>query len=100
MKQSPGEKGKLWPFTPTGADTLTTSITLFNFNPLINRSNHTSPSSDREKTPSELVHFLEGVCCKREGKWKNCGSSTRRDKSWDNLLMNFDFNICTSASTI
>lgn len=61
MKQSPGEKGELWPFTPVGAGALTTSITLFNFNPLINISNHTSPSSDGENTPLELVHFLEGV---------------------------------------
>lgn len=79
MKQSPGEKGELWPFTPAGAGTLTTSIALFNFNPLINRSNHTSPSSDRENTPPASVHFLEGVCCKREGRWKNCGSSTGID---------------------
>lgn len=61
MKQSPGEKGELWPFTPAGAAALTTSITPFNFNPLINRSNHASPSSDGENTPLELAHFLEGV---------------------------------------
>lgn len=67
MKQSPGEKGELWPFTPAGAGTLATGIALFNFNPLINRSNHTSPSSDGENTPLVLVHFLEGVPANGKG---------------------------------
>lgn len=61
MKQSPGEKGELWPFTPVGTGALTTSITRFNFNPLINISNHTSPSSDGENALLELDLFLEGV---------------------------------------
>lgn len=73
-KQSPGEKGELWPFTPAGARALITSITLFNFNPLINKGNHTSPSSDGENTPLERVHFLEGVGWKKgremEKLWK------------------------------
>lgn len=100
VKQSPGEKGERWPFTPAGAGTLTTSIALFNFNPLINRSNHTSPSSGGENTPPALVHFLEGVCCKREGKWNIQYVEVLQEWTHrsDNLLMNF--NICTSTCTI
>lgn len=60
MKQSLGEEGELWPFPPPGTGALTTCKTLFNLNPLINISNHTSPSSEGEKEniPLVLVHFL------------------------------------------
>lgn len=60
MKQSLREEGELWPFPPPGTGALTTCKTLFNLNPLINISNHTSPSSEGEKEniPLVLVHFL------------------------------------------
>lgn len=59
---------------PPGTGALTTCKTLFNLNPLINISNHTSPSTEGEKEnlPLVLVHFLtsgkkECVCvCEEE----------------------------------
>lgn len=46
--------------SPHGTGALTTCKTLFNLNPLINISNHTSPSTEGEKEniPLVLVHFL------------------------------------------
>lgn len=70
MKQSLGEEGELWPFPPPGTGALTTSKTLFNLNPFINISNHTSPSSEGEKRKhtsgigSLSYVWKEGMCVK------------------------------------
>lgn len=60
MKQSVGEEEEIWPFPPPGTGALTTCKTLFNLNPLINISNHASPSSEGEKENISLAlaHFL------------------------------------------
>lgn len=70
-------KEKLWPLPPPGTEALTTCKTLFNLNPLINISNHTSPSTEGEKenlplSVGSLSHlWKERVCVWRGNRGRS-----------------------------
>lgn len=60
MKTKSGRGRRAVASASPGTGALTTCETLFNFNPFINISNHTSPSTEGEKEniPLVLVYFL------------------------------------------
>lgn len=68
-----GAGGERWPLPPPGAGALTTCKTLFNLNPLINISNHTSPSTEGENRKhtsavGSLSHLRKERVCTEEGE--------------------------------